>query len=253
MLLATDHGNLHQTASQLHRQADGHLKPMLNARLDQKPVDYNLDCVILPFIKVYLVIQVHEFAVNPRSRIPVLDQRLHFLLELALAPPDDRGHHHDTVFRRKRHDLLDNLVSGLSADRSSALGTMRHSDRSEEQAKVIVDLGDRSDSRSGAAASSLLLDRDGRAKSIDCIDIRTFHLIQKLPRIGRQSLNIASLALGINRVKSQRRFPRAAQPGDNGESVTWNLHVDVFQIVLPGAPDRDLRNRHYLPGVVSLP
>ena len=121
---------------------------------------------------------------------------------------------------------------------------MRHPNRSEQQAKIVVDLGDRAHGGAGTAAGGLLLDRDGGAKSINCIDIRAFHLIQKLPRVGRKRLHIAALALGINRVKGERRLARPAQSGHHGERVAGNLDVDVFQIVLPCATDRNLRNRH---------
>ena len=102
---------------------------------------------------------------------------------------------------------------------------MRHSDRGEQQAKIVVDFGDGADGRTRAAAGGLLLDRDGRAKSINCIDIRTFHLVQKLARVGRQGLYVAALAFGINRVEGQRRLSRTAQPGNHRQGVTRNLNV----------------------------
>ena len=37
--------------------------------------------------------------------------------------------------------------------------------------------------------------------------LRFLHLIKKLPGVSRQAFNIATLSLGINRIKSQRRLP----------------------------------------------
>src|SRR5215472_17324444 len=118
--------------------------------------------MILPLIKVddCVVIQTDQFTVDPRSRIAMLDERLHYLLKLALASADDGGHDHDPIFGAKGHHPLHNLIGGLSADATAALRTMRQPDGGEEQAKIIVNFRDRSDGRSGAAAGGLLLDRD---------------------------------------------------------------------------------------------
>ena len=228
---------------------------MLDPRLHQQAVNHDFDGVILSLVEIdqRLVVEADQFPVNPRPGIAVLDQRLHLFLEFALAPADDRRHHHDSIFRTQRHHPLHNLVGGLPADRAPALGTMRHSDGSEQQAKIIVDLSDRADGRPRAAAGGLLLDRDGWAKSINCIDIRAFHLIQKLPRVGRKSLHVAALSLSINRVEGQRRLPRPAQSGNHRQRVTRNLNVDVLEIVLPGAADGNLGNRHHSPGFMPLP
>ena len=126
---------------------------------------------------------------------------------------------------------------------------MRHTDRSEQQAKIVVDFGDGPDGRTRAAAGGLLLDRDRWAKSINCINIRTFHLVQKLPRVGRKSLDVTALSLGINRVEGKRGLPRPAQPGHDRQGVPRNLDVDVLEIVLPGATDRNLGNRPSFAGV----
>ena len=89
---------------------------------------------------------------------------------------------------------------------------MRHPDRGIEQTKIVVDFGNRPDGRARAAAGSLLLDGDGRAQAVDRIYIRPFHLVEKLPRIGREGLNIAPLAFGIDRIEGQRRLARTAEP-----------------------------------------
>jgi hypothetical protein len=152
---------------------------MLDPRLHQQAINHDFNGVIFSFVEINgdLVVQTDQFAVNACPRVAMLDQRFHFLLELALAPADDRCHHHDPVFRAQRHDALDNLVGRLPTDSPPALRAMRHADRSEKQAKVVVNFGDGSDGRARTAACGFLLDRDGRAKSINCIHIRAFHLV----------------------------------------------------------------------------
>ena len=121
---------------------------------------------------------------------------------------------------------------------------MGNANRGKQQPQVVVNFRDRAHGRSRAAIGSFLLDGNRWAQAIDCVHIGTLHLIEKLPGVRRQRLYITALSLGINRVKRQRRFARAAQPGDHGERVARDLNADVLQIVLPGAPDRNFPNGH---------
>src|SRR5580693_6850760 len=139
---------------------------MLDSWLHEQTINHDFNGVIFSLVEINgdLVIETDKFAIDARPRVAMFDQRLHFFLELALASADDRRHHHDPILRTQRHDALHNLVCRLAADRPPALGAMRYSDRSEEQAKIVVNLGDSPDGRARAAAGSLLFDRDGRAK-----------------------------------------------------------------------------------------
>ena len=99
LLIAADHGDLHQAASQLHRQADRHFQAMLDARLHQQAVDHYFDGVVLALVEIEVVIEVHDFAVDAGAGVAVLEQRLHLFLEFAFAPADDRRQDHYTILR----------------------------------------------------------------------------------------------------------------------------------------------------------
>src|SRR5205085_2616080 len=86
----------------------------------------------------------------------------------------------------------------------------------------------------------LLLDRDRRRQPFDRVEIGLLHELEKLPRISRQALDIAALPLGIDRVKGERGFPRARQPGDDDQAVARQVDIDILQIVFPRAADADL-------------
>ena len=60
---------------------------------------------------------------------------------------------------------------------------------------------------------------------------------QKLPRIRRQRLHVATLTLGVERVEGQRRFSRARNARDDNQLVAWNLQADVFQVIDPRTLD----------------
>ena len=116
---------------------------------------------------------------------------------------------------------------------------MRNADGGVEHPQVIVNLGDGADRRARTAAGGLLLDRNRRAQPVDRVHFGPLHLIQKLPRIGRKRLHVAPLALGVDGVERERRFPGSAQPRDHREGIARNLDVDVLQIVLACAMHGD--------------
>ena len=82
-----------------------------------------------------------------------------------------------------------------------------------------------------------LFDRDGRKNAVDEIDIGFVHAIKKLPNVGRKCLHIATLAFGIERVESERRFSRTRWTSDHRESVVGDVEVERLQIVLSGSFD----------------
>ena len=65
-------------------------------------------------------------------------------------------------------------------------------------------------------------------KFSDVIDVGLIHLAQELPGIGRQRFDIAALAFGINRIKSQGRLARAGQTRKDDELVPGDLDVDIL-------------------------
>jgi len=129
-------------------------------------------------------------------------------------------------------------------ERASSGGVVRLTDGGEKDAQVIVNFGRSGDCRSWIRAGAALLDRDGWRETFDEIDVRLFHLIEKLPGICGQALDIAALPLGIEGVEGERRFSRAAQPGDDNQLFTRNFHVEILQIVLARTTDLDNFRRH---------
>ena len=73
----------------------------------------------------------------------------------------------------------------------------------------------------------------------DEIHVRLLHLIEELPRIRGQALDIAPLALGIERVEGERRLAGAAQPGDDDQLLARDFQREVFEVVLARANDAD--------------
>ena len=138
------------------------------------------------------------------------------------------------------HDLVHHQGHRQRRDGPAALGAEGLAHPGEEHPQVVVDFGGGGHGGAGVPGGAALLDGDGRGQALDVLHVGLVHEFQELPGVGRQALHVAPLPLGIENVEGQGGFPRAAYPGDNDEAVAGQLHVDVFQVVLPGAPDDDL-------------
>src|SRR5690606_16432365 len=94
-----------------------------------------------------------------------------------------------------------------------------------EHAEVVVDLGDRADRRSRVRRRALLLDRDRGRQPADALDVRPLELAEELARVGGERLEVAALALGVERVEREARFPGAARPGEDDERALRDREV----------------------------
>ena len=162
-----------------------------------------------------------------------------FLAVLALAP----AHHGREQIKPRafgqRHDAIDHLRYGLALDRQAGRGRVGHADARPQQPHVVVDFGDGADRGARVARGGLLLDGDGRRQAVDLVDVGLLHHLQELARIGRQALDVAALALGIDGVEGERGFARAGQAGEHHELVARQVEIDVLEIVLARAANGD--------------
>ena len=56
---------------------------------------------------------------------------------------------------------------------------------------------------SASTAGVALLDGDRRRQAIDMLDVRLLHLLEELPGIGREALDVLPLALSIDGIKGK--------------------------------------------------
>ncbi len=127
----------------------------------------------------------------------------------------------------------------LAGDDPAAVRAVRDADPRVEQAQVVVDLGDRADGRARVAARRLLVDGDRGRQALDEVDVGLVHLAQELARVAAQALDVAALALRVDRVERQAALAAAGQTGDHDEPVARQVDVDVAQVVFARAADRD--------------
>src|SRR5208282_1082749 len=161
------------------------------------------------------------------------------LAVLALAAAHDWRQEVETSTRWERQDAVDHLRDGLALDRQTRGRRIGHADPRPQKPHVIVDFGDGADRRARIARGGFLLDRNRRRQAVDLVDVWLLHHFQELPRIGRQALDIAALAFGIDGVEGERGFARAGQPGEHDQPIARNVEIDVLEIVLARAADRN--------------
>ena len=113
----------------------------------------------------------------------------------------------------------------------------------EQQLQVIVELGHRADGGARGAHRIRLVDGDGRRNAVDAVHRGLVHAIEELARVRREGLDVAPLALGVQRVEHQRGLARARHARDHHEFLQRNLEVEVLEIVLTRAANHDRRAR----------
>ena len=133
-------------------------------------------------------------------------------------------------------------------DRAPADRAVRLADARPQQAQVVVDLGHGADRRARVARGRLLVDRDRRREPLDRVHVRLVHLAEELARVGRQRLDVAPLALRVDRVEREARLARSGQPRDHHQRVARQLQRDVLQVVLARPRDDDLVARCHRTG-----
>ena len=236
-----DHDDI---VGQLERQVDGIGQPSLDARLDDQPVHEHVDRVVPPAIERDVVVQGDEFAIDARTREASGPKRGQLLPELPLAASHDRREHVDPLVGRIEHHHVDDAFERLRRDLAVAVRAVGHADIREEQPQVIVDLGHRPDGGPRIRAGRLLFDGNGRREAVDQVDVRLLHLLEKLPGVGRQRLDVPALSLGVDRVEGERRLSGARQSRDDDEPIARNVDVDVAQVVNAGPSHDDPVVRH---------
>ena len=181
----------------------------------------------------------------------LLLQLRQFLAVFALAPAHDGGEQEQPrAFGQGQH-AVGHLADRLAFDGKAGGGRIRHADAGEQKPQVIVDLGHGADGRTGIFRGRLLFDGDGGRQPLDMIDIGLLHQFEELTRIGRQAFDITALAFGIDGVEREAGFAGTGQPGDDGQRVARDFHVDILQIVFARAANGDVF-LHRIPGHQTL-
>ena len=206
----------------------------------RQTIDDHLDGMLTLRGELRRVGGLDDLTVHPRPDEALPHHLREDLPVLSLASLDDRREEHESSPIRQVEDTVDHLLHALGQNRNSTIRAFQRADGRPQQTEVVVDLRHRADGRPRVTRGGLLLDGNGRRKPFDGIDVRLFHLVEKLAGVGRQRFHVASLTFGKERVEGQRRLAGTGDPSDHDHPVAWNGNVDVGQVVLARTANDDL-------------
>src|SRR5690606_13014676 len=111
---------------------------------------------------------------------------------------------------------------------------------------MFVDLRDAADSRSSRSADVFSRDGNRRRNAFDALCSRLVELLQELPRVSRETLDVPPLPLRIKRVEGETRLAAAANAAKGDQPPMWQIEVNVLEIVHSDAAKADHRRRAIL-------
>ncbi|MDH6227518.1 hypothetical protein M2169_004488 [Streptomyces sp. MJP52] len=224
-------------AGEAERGLHGVREAALGGALHREAVHDHLDGVLLLLLQLGRVGELDRRAVHPGAAVALGLQVGEEVDELPLALAHQRGEHLEPAALRQFEDPVHDGLRRLAGDRAPALGTVRLADPREQQAEVVVHLGDGADRRARVARGRLLVDGDRRGEALDEVHVRLVHLAEELPGVRGERLHVAALALGEDRVEGEGRLARTRQTREDDERVTRQVERDVLQVVLARATD----------------
>ena len=177
---------------------------LLHAFTNDDPVHHNVNVVLELLVERRRVFEVMELAIDLDALEAVLQQLGELFFVLALAAPDHRSEQVKPGLFRQLHRAVDHFRHGLGLDGKAGGGRIGDADTRPEQAHIVVDLSDRADGGARIAAGRLLLDGDGGREALNAFHIGLLHQLKELACIGREALDIAALAFGIDRIEGER-------------------------------------------------
>ena len=102
-----------------------------------------------------------------------------------------------------------------------------------------MDFRDRPHGAPRVSGAGPLVDAQRRLQSLDQVNVGPFQLVQELPGVDRQALDVLPLAFGVQRVECQTALARTAGPRDHDQPVARNVQVHVLQVMHSGAANTD--------------
>ena len=113
-------------------------------------------------------------------------------------------------------------------DRFAALVAVGRAHARIEQPQIVVYFSGRGNRGTRTGAAAALLDGNRRREPLDILNIRLLHLLEELPGVCGETLDVAPLSLGEDGVEGQRRLARAGQSGDDYELVAGDVDVEAL-------------------------
>ncbi len=109
----------------------------------------------------------------------------------------------------------------------------------EPDLEEVGQLGHRADGRAGGLDRVGLLDGDRGPDVLDRVDPRLVQQFEELAGVGAERLDIAALALGVERLEDEGALARAAEPSDDDVAPERHVQVESLEVVLAHPEEAD--------------
>ena len=180
-----------------------------------------------------------HFPSTRRERIPLLLRPLGDFGVEALAALDQRREDAQFLTAGGRLHAREDFGGRLTDGGLVSFGIADLPELGVEQPDKLKNFGDGGHGTFSSAARDPLLNGDRGWNAGDRIDIRPLQLLDELPRVGVEAVEITALALGKEKIEGQCRFTGAAQAGHDGHLVKLDIDGKVLKIVMARTANLD--------------
>ena len=189
------------------------------------------------FLELWRFAELDPLPVHHRAGVTLGGEILKEIDELALTSTNDGREHLEPRAFLHFEDLVHDLLRRLPRDDFAARRAMRSAGAGVQEAEVVVDLGNRANSRPRVSVGRLLVDGHRRRKPLDEVHVRLVHLAEEHAGIRRQRFDVAALPLGEDRIEGEGRLSGTGQAREHHERVPRDVDIHALEVVLAGAAD----------------
>ena len=131
-----------------------------------------------------------------------------------------------------------------------AVGAAMAGQAGVHQAQAVEQLGARAEGAADAGHARPLMQRQ-RGGHIQHVVHRGLGCLRHAAAgVGGQRLQIAAGALGVQHAQRQRGLARAGYPGDADDLIEGDIHINVFEVVHPGAANKHFIDHDFSPDIL---
>ncbi len=151
-----------QAVGQLQGSFKAFRQALFQTRLDLEAVYHRVDAVFLVLFQIGRVIDLADQAVHPGADKAAAAQFIEHMQVFALALADNGGQHHHPAAFRQGHDLVHHLADGLGFQFDVMIRAVGIADPGEQQAQVVVNLGNGAHGGAGIMGGGFLFNGNSR-------------------------------------------------------------------------------------------
>ena len=152
---------------------------------------------------------------------------------MALTVVDQRREDIDALACIVVQDDVGDLFVGVMHHLLACVVRVGYAGAGKQKSQIIIHFRDSSHRRARVVRSGLLVDTDHGRQTCYLVHLGPTHVVQVAASVGREGVDVASLALGKDGVESQTGLAASAQACEHSQFAARDLHVHVFEVMYP--------------------